>query len=120
MNVVEMKDIHYPVEYLIFKCRNEEEAKHYLQTNTIWTNELAKYKGFVSSSCYLNHYTPGEVHVVIIWETLEDWLSIPKSELQRIAQQFDEAFALPYENGRRIHTENNFGLHKVRHYEVRR
>ncbi len=120
MNVVEMKDIHYPVEYLMFQCRNDEEAKLYLSKNDIWTKELAKFKGFVSSSSFINHHNPGEVHVIIIWETLEDWLSIPKEELMRISALFDEAFGLPYENGRRIHNETNFGLHKVRHYEVRR
>lgn len=120
MNVVEMKDIHYPVEYLMFKCRSDEEAKLYLSKNEIWTKALAKHKGFVSSSSFINHENPGEVHVIIIWKTLNDWLSISKEELMEISKVFDKSFALPYESDRRIHIENNFGLHKVRHYEVRR
>ncbi len=116
--MMEFYNKHYPVEYLIFYCRNEEEAKKYIETNEIWTKALSKYKGFVSTTSYLNTNNPGEVHIVIIWETLEDWLSIPKEDLIRISEEFDKAFPYPYKNGPRLHNENNFGYHKVLHYEV--
>lgn len=109
---------HYPVEYLIFKCRNESEAKIYIEKNSIWTDFLAQNKGFVSSSSWVNKMNPGEVHIIIIWKTLEDWLSISKEELMAVSKQFDEAFGFPYEAGRRLHNETNFGYHKVSHYEV--
>lgn len=114
------KDKHYPAEYLMFKCRNEEEAKLYLQKNQIWTDYLSSKKGFISTTSYINKNNPGEVHIVIIWETLEDWLSIPKEELMIVAQTFDKEFNLPYESGRRLHNENNFGFHQVSYYEVGR
>ena len=115
---MEFYNKYYPVEYLIFYCRNEEEAKKYIETNEIWTKALSKYKGFVSTTSYLNTNNPGEVHIVIIWETLEDWLSIPKEDLIRISEEFDKEFPYPYKNGPRLHNENNFGYHKVLHYEV--
>lgn len=114
------KDKHYPVEYLMFHCRNEDEALLYIQKNQIWTDFLSSKKGFVSTTSYINKGNPGEVRIVIIWETLEDWLSIPEEELIKTAMKFDEEYNLPYESGRRIHNENNFGFHQVAYYEVGR
>lgn len=114
---MEFYNQHYPVEYLIFYCKNTEEAKKYLDTNDIWTEALAQYPGFVSSTSYINLDNPGEVRIVIIWETLEQWLAIPKENLMKIAKEFDEKFGLEYKNGPRLHNENNFGYHKVLHYE---
>lgn len=110
-------DVRYPVEYLKFKCRNEEEARQYLKMNQIWTTALAKKKGFISTTSYLNNSNPGEVHIVIIWETLDEWLSIDKEELIKIDKDFKAAFMLPFDSLERLHIETNFGLHKVRHDE---
>ncbi len=121
MKVKELKDIHYPVEYLIFKCRNNEEARRYLQVNEqVWTKALSQYPGFVSSTGYINEDNPGEVHIVIIWKTKEEWFSVPTEDLMKIGKEFDSKFGLPYENGKRLHNDNNFGWHKVRHFEVER
>ncbi|MEG0329047.1 MAG: TIGR03792 family protein [Longicatena sp.] len=120
MKIIEYKNKHFPIEYLIFNCRNEAEAKLYIEKNEIWTDALSKKEGFISTSSYINKKNPGEVHIQIIWETLEQWLAIPKEDLVKIANEFDKAFGLPYKSGRRIHNENNFGYHLVQHYEIRR
>lgn len=119
MKVIDVKGIHYPVEHLYFQCRNNEEAKKYLSDNEVWTKELSKYPGFVSTTTMINESKNGEVQIIIVWETLDDWLAIPKEELISIANKFDKKFNLPYQNGKRIHNETNFGIYKVRHYEVR-
>lgn len=118
MKTKQFKGKRYPVEYLIFQCRCEEEAKKYLDLNDIWTEALSQHMGFISSNTYLNNSVPGEVHIVIVWETLDSWLSIAKEELQAIDAKFNEAFPYPYEAKGRLHIDTNFGYYKVSHFEI--
>lgn len=108
----------YPVEHLIFYCRNEQEAIQYIEANDIWTAALSKYDGFVSTTSYLNKANPGEIHIIIIWETLKDWFAIPKEALADIGKRFDKIFPYPYKNGPRLHIEDNFSTYKISHCEV--
>ena len=116
--LLEYENKHYPVEHLIFYCRNELEARQYIEANVIWTTALSKYDGFVSTASYLNKANPGEIHIIIVWKTLQEWFAVPKEELSRIGKRFDEVFPYPYKNGPRLHIEHNFGCHKISHCEV--
>lgn len=119
--MLERKNVKYPVEYLIFQVHDStpEIMEKYVQLDhDIWTKYLASKPGFVSKEVFINEDTPGEVHQIIIWETLESWKSIPLDELKEVVREFDNSLGTTYDTVRRVHKETNHKLYKVRHYEI--
>ena len=110
-----LKDVAYPIEHLVFKIDDPAMVNTFIQLDElIWTTALAKYPGFISKEVWINREVPGDVHTILIWETMEAWKSIPIEALKVIDRQFTETFSHPFAIVRRIHKETNHGLYKVR------
>ena len=114
-----MKNIYknkkYPVEHLIFNVANTSRLNDFIDLDEkIWTYELSKFKGFISKEVWINDNNPGEVHTILIWETMDEWKSIPLEKLKEIDDKFIEAYNGEFKIVRRIHKENNHGIYKVR------
>jgi len=108
----------YPVEYLIFQLEDPKMIDRFIELDhTIWTAYLESNPGFIAKEVWVNEENPGELHTVVIWETMEQWKVIPLEELKATTKKFDQAFGSPYKITRRLHKEYNHGLYKVRHYE---
>jgi len=113
--VTVLENVKYPIEHLVFMIEDPENVDDFIILDEkIWTNELSKYDGFISKEVWINSNTPGEVHTLLIWRTMDEWKSIPLETLKEIDQRFKNAFGHRFEMIRRIHKENNHGLYKVR------
>lgn len=109
----------FPVEYLIFQIENPNSVDKFIELDhKIWTSYLSSFQGFISKDVWVNFNNPGEIHTILIWETMDDWKSIPLDGLKEKDKEFIKAFGEPFEMTRRIHKELNHGLHKVRHFEL--
>ena len=69
-----MKNIYknkkYPVEHLIFNIEDTSRINDFIELDElIWTNELSKFKGFISKEVWINENNAGEIHTILIWET---------------------------------------------------
>lgn len=78
------------IEWLKFRVSPEAREKFIQQDALIWTTNIAKYSGFLGKEVWINPNIPEEVVIVIRWESLEKWKSIPQTELAKIEQQFDQ------------------------------
>jgi len=109
-----LENVSYPIEHLVFQLSDVNSIQEFIALDLeIWTNRLSVYDGFVSKEVWINTNNPGEVHNVIIWEKMEKWKSIPLEDLKKIADDFDKAYGKKYVTTRRIHKENNHGIHLV-------
>ncbi len=112
-------NLDYPVEYLVFQLENVETIQSFVQLDhEIWTMFLKEYPDFVSKEVWVNDTTPGEVHSIIVWKTLDGWKSIPIEKLKQITAYFDKQYPYPYKIVRRLHKENEHGLCEYCHYGV--
>jgi uncharacterized protein (TIGR03792 family) len=117
--MIDYKNKKNPVEYLVFKVEDENNIEKFIELDhEIWTKYLASYDGFISKEVLVNDENPGEIHTILIWREMDAWKSIPLAELKETTKKFDDAFGEKYEITRRIHSEYNHGLYKVRHYEI--
>ncbi|HSH11622.1 MAG TPA: TIGR03792 family protein [Ilumatobacter sp.] len=54
------------------------EARH-------WTRFLERQTGFVRKEMWRSRDNPTQVHAVIWWDSVDDWTSIPQTELDQVA-----------------------------------
>jgi len=109
-----LENVVYPIEHLVFQLSDPASMDEFIALDLeIWTTRLAAYDGFISKEVWINTNNPGEVHNVIIWEKMDKWKSIPIEDLKKIAEDFDRAYGKKYMTTRRIHKENNHGIHLV-------
>lgn len=109
----------FPVEYLIFQIENKENIDRFIKLDhEIWTSFLSSFPGFISKEVWVNYDTPGEIHTILIWESMDFWKNIPLDKLKLKDKEFCEKFSYNFKMTRRIHKELNHGLHKVRHFEL--
>ena len=85
------------IEWLQFRV--DEDARDVFMEcdRAIWTAALTNYPGFVKKEVWTNPTNPSEVICVIHWETMEQWKSIPVSELETIEAEFQEAMGDRYQ-----------------------
>lgn len=104
----------YPIEHLVFQLSDPNSIDEFIALDReIWTTRLASYDSFISKEVWVNTKKPGEVHNVIVWGKMEKWKSIPIEDLREISKEFDEAYGKEYVTIRRIHKENDHGIHLV-------
>lgn len=109
------KNQKYPIEHLVFQIEDTSKVSEFIDLDEeVWTHELSKVDGFLSKEVWINDNVPGEVHTILIWESMDSWKSISIEELKRIDKIFNEKFSSPFKITRRIHKESNHGLYKVR------
>lgn len=79
------------IEWLRIKVSSESREKFIAVDKQIWTNFLEQQSGFLSKQVWLDPTNSEEVILVTQWQTLKQWKSIPKEQLQEIEEQFVQA-----------------------------
>ncbi len=69
------------IEWLRFDVPPELRADFLTRDAQVWTLALSKCQGFIGKETWFEPDT-GATIVVIRWETLEHWKSIPRSDLE--------------------------------------
>lgn len=85
------------IEWLKIRVSPELREKFIAKDAEIWTAMLSGYPGFLSKEVWINPETPGEVVLIIRWETLEQWKAIPAERLAETDTRFTQAFGEPQE-----------------------
>jgi uncharacterized protein (TIGR03792 family) len=66
------------------------------QDSLIWTPVLAAQAGFVSKECWRDVTDPDVLHLVIRWQSLEQWKSVPLAILEATQTMFEIALGTTY------------------------
>jgi len=73
---------------------------------------------FLSKEVWLDDSRPGEVTLVFVWETMEQWDAVGRPEIQsRLQAQFDARFPHPVTLVRALHEDSGLGIHRVSRFE---
>ena len=103
------------IEHLSFNVKADRVEEFIELDQKIWTTRLAQFDGFISKEVWTDEYKPGEVILIICWDSFEAWKSIPEEVLNETMAKFDEAFgAEDYKLVQELHQEKR--LHKVLEY----
>jgi uncharacterized protein (TIGR03792 family) len=89
----------------------------------VWTLREALMPGlsripFLSKEVWLDDSKPGEVTLVFVWDTQEEWNLVGETTFQKELQQvFDSRFPHPVELIAAPHEESGMGIHRVSRFE---
>lgn len=114
-----------PVEVLVFKMDPSVVDQFLEVDHEVWTIgeatlDPASPIPFLSKEVWLDDSRPGEVTLVFVWETLDQWLAVGNKEIQeRLQAQFDERFPHPIELIAAPHEDSNLGIHRWSRFERR-
>jgi uncharacterized protein (TIGR03792 family) len=97
------------IEWLKFRVTPELREQFVQQDERIWTATLAQYPGFLSKETWIHPEQLSEITLVIRWESLEAWKSVPADVLQQADQRFAEAMGI-----------DNYELIEAGRYQVRK
>lgn len=64
--------------------------------NQIWTAYLEKQKGFIGKDVWIGETDPGEIRVLVYWNSTEEWKAVPVEELIDVDKKFKEHFGKPF------------------------
>lgn len=107
----------HAVEYLVFDVNPELIDRFIEMDHQYWTLFLKDQAGFSSKHVWINKVRPGEVSLIIYWNTVEEWKSISEEKLVETERRFAAAFGEEnYRLVREVHKGN--ALVKVREYSV--
>jgi uncharacterized protein (TIGR03792 family) len=85
------------IEWLKFRVDPKLRELYLEKDADIWTPALKRYPGFIDKVTWLDPAQDSEIVFVIRWATRDQWKAIPEADLEAINQEFDAAFAYPYE-----------------------
>ena len=112
-----------PIEVLVFEM-NPEHVEEFLEADhEVWTLGEAELPGFdqisfLSKEVWLDDSWPGRVTIVFVWETLDAWMRVGITDIQKRLQAiFDERFKHPVKLVEAWHEESNFGIHRWSRFE---
>lgn len=73
---------------------------------------------FLSKEVWLDDSKPGEVTLVFVWDTQEEWDAVGETAFQQELQHlFDSRFPHPIQLVRALHEESRMGIHRVSRFE---
>lgn len=104
----------YPVEVIYFKTAPEHVEDFLRVDHEVWTIKQVDMEGldknpYLYKEIWLNENNPGEIKVVIVWETMEYWKQVDQKEFQaKLMAEFDEKFGKPYEFLGGLKGEDNY------------
>ncbi len=103
------------VEHLVFLVDDANKIEEFVTLDhQIWTNFLSQQDGFIQKDIWVNYANKqGEIHSVVIWETLEQWKAISLDALMTKDKEFTNAFSGKFSMIREIHKENNHQMKRV-------
>ena len=79
------------IEWLRFEVPTALRAAFLERDARVWTLALSQYAGFISKETWFEPDT-NATFAVIRWETLQDWKSIPRSDLEFLDDEMGEFF----------------------------
>ncbi len=113
----------YPVEYLVFTVDPADVEEFLKVDHEVWTIMEAYMEGldripFLSKEVWLNDNKPGEITVVMVWESLEQWFTVGEESFQKkLISEFDARFKKPNSLKYAMHEQEKFGVHRVSRFE---
>jgi len=114
---------HRPVEVLIFEM-SPLVVEQFLQVDhDIWTMREAFKEGlevipFLSKEVWLDDSKPGQVTIVFVWDSLEQWKIVADESFQaQLQSEFDALFPHPITLVSAPHEESEYGIHRVSRFE---
>lgn len=112
-----------PVEVLVFRMDPAVVDEFIRVDHQVWTLGEALMPGlntipFLSKEVWLDDSHPGEVTLVFVWDTQEQWDIVGETSFQQELQRiFDSQFPHPVELIRAPHEDSQFGIHRVSRFE---
>lgn len=112
-----------PVEVLVFRMDPSVVDEFIRVDHDVWTLGEALMPGldtipFLSKEVWLDDSRPGEVTLVFVWDTQEQWDIVGETSFQQELQRiFDSRFPHPVELIRAPHEDSQFGIHRVTRFE---
>jgi uncharacterized protein (TIGR03792 family) len=112
-----------PVEVLVFRMDPQHVEEFIRVDHEVWTLGEAFMPGlstipFLSKEVWLDNSKPGEVTLVFVWDTQEQWDIVGTKTFQDALQDtFNERFPHPVELISAPHEDSNFGIHRVTRFE---
>lgn len=79
------------IEWLRFRVPPQLREKFIQKDAEIWTALLSSYPGFLGKEIWINPKNDAEITVVIRWESLERWKSVPRDRLDAAERLFSQA-----------------------------
>lgn len=112
-----------PVEVLVFRVEPERVEEFLRVDHEVWTLGEALLEDharipFLSKEVWLDDSRPGEVTLVFVWETMEQWDAVGRPDIQaRLQAEFDARFRHPVTLVRAPHEDSDLGIHRVSRFE---
>lgn len=112
-----------PVEVLIFQMDPAVVDEFIRVDHEVWTLGEALMPSlsripFLSKEVWLDDAKPGEVTLVFVWDTQEEWDAVGETTFQQELQNlFDSRFPHPIQLVRALHEESHMGIHRVSRFE---
>lgn len=79
------------IEWLKFRVTPELREKFVQKDDEIWTATLSRYPGFIRKEVWISPDQLDEAIVVIHWESMEAWKSVPANVLEDADARFTAA-----------------------------
>jgi uncharacterized protein (TIGR03792 family) len=79
------------IEWLKISVPTDRQSDFLRHDQAIWTEFLAKQPGFAGKECWCDPDSPEILHLVIRWDALSDWQSVPKTGLAATEHAFAKA-----------------------------
>lgn len=112
-----------PVEVLVFGMDPARVDEFLRVDHEVWTLGEALLDGldripFLAKEVWLDDSRPGEVTLVFVWESMEQWDAVGRPDIQqRLQAEFDTRFPHPVRLVRALHEESAMGIHRVSRFE---
>jgi uncharacterized protein (TIGR03792 family) len=76
------------IEWLKFRVSSSSREKFIQKDAEVWTSVLRGFPGFLGKEVWINPAAPEEIVLVVRWETLQQWKSLPQPLLDETEQKF--------------------------------
>ena len=112
-----------PVEILVFSMDPAVVPDFLRVDHEVWTLGEALLDGleripFLSKEVWLDDSKPGEVTLVFVWDTMDDWNAVGEPAIQaRLQATFDARFPHPVTLIAAPHEDSGLGIHRVSRFE---
>ena len=112
-----------PIEVLVFEMDPKHVEEFLVADHEVWTLGEAELPGFdqipfLSKEVWLDDSWPGRVKLIFVWESLEAWMRVGITDIQkRLQAEFDARFKHPVKLVEAWHEDTNFGLHRWSRFE---
>ena len=97
------------IEWLRFQVPPELREKFIKDDEEIWTKALMKYPGYLGKEFWIDPKAQDEIVIIVHWESLEQWQSIPQSILEEVENNFTKKIG-----------KDNYKIIESREYQIRK